>query len=395
MRRFVQRMIAAFKKGDLVLLLLCVIATAFGCLIVASTTNATSTPWRYLLVQIGASGAGILFYVFISSIDTEWFSEHRRGLLIFNTILLLLLVTPFGRSGGGNRSWLRFPFLPFDIQPAEICKITFVLILASVMAARQNNLSAPKSVLHMAWHLIVLFCLNYFISDDMGVSLIFVFIFVGMALSGGVHWVWFIGAIGALSLLVPIVWNIMPDDMYLKERIAVLFNPELDAAGTGARYQTVRALRSLTGGGMTGQGLFQGHRTQTQGALFAQHTDFIFSAIGEELGFIGCFFVVILLFLIVVRCFWVGLRSQDTLRRLVCFGVASALIFQIIVNVGMNIGVMPVIGLTLPFISYGGSSMITLYGMLGLVSGVFAHPQATSHERYIQPPMNTLGGYIQ
>lgn len=395
MRRFIVRMLDAFKRGDLVLLLLCVIATAFGCLMVASTTNATSTgPLRYLIIQIIAAGAGIFFYVFISSIDTEWFSERRRSLVVFNTVLLLLLI-PFGETISGNRSWLNFPFLPFNIQPAEICKITFVLIMASVITARQNNLASLTSIGHMVLHLGILFGLNYIISGDMGVSLIFAFIFVGMTLSGGVHWVWFVGAIGGLAVMAPIVWNLMPDGMYMKERIAVLFNPELDAAGTGARYQTVRALRSLTGGGLTGQGLFHGHRTQTNGALFAQHTDFIFSAIGEELGFVGCFLVVVLLFLIVIRCFWVGVRSPDMLRRLVCFGVASALIFQIIVNVGMNIGVMPVIGLTLPFISYGGSSIITLYAMLGLVSGVYAHPQATSHERYIRPPMNTLGGYIQ
>ena len=394
MRRFIMRMIEAFKKGDLVLLLLCVIATAFGCLIVASTTTAASSgPLRYLLVQIGASGAGILAYIFISSVDTEWFSERRRYLVIFNIILLLMLI-PFGRSGGGNRSWLRFPFLPFDIQPAEICKITYVLIMASVMTERQNNLSSLTSIGHMILHLGIVFGLNFIISGDMGVSLIFAFIFFGMTFAGGVHFFWFACACLAVAIVAPIAWHIMPDDMYMKQRIAVLFDPSLDAAGTGARYQTVRALRSLTGGSLTGQGLFQGHRTQTNGALFAQHTDFIFSAIGEELGFLGCFLVIVLLFLIVARCIWGGVRSQDMLRRLVCFGVASALVFPVIVNVGMNIGVMPVIGLTLPFISYGGSSSITLYTMLGLVSGVYAHPQATSHERYIRPPMNTLGGYM-
>lgn len=395
MRRYIQRWIEAFKKGDLVLLLLCVIATAFGCLMVASTTTATSTgPLRYLAIQILAAGAGVFFYVLISAVDTEWFSEHRRALVILNTFLLLLLI-PFGETISGNRSWLNFPFLPFNIQPAEICKITYVLIMASVMTAHQNNLSSLPSIGHMMLHLALLFGLNYILSGDMGVSLIFAFIFVGMTLTGGVHLIWFAGAGLCLLVLVPIIWNLMPDDMYMKERIAVLFDPSLDAAGTGARYQTVRALRSLTGGGLTGQGLFQGHRTQTSGALFAQHTDFIFSAIGEELGFIGCFLVLVLLFLIVARCIWVGIRSQDMLRRLVCFGVASALIFQIVINVGMNIGVMPVIGLTLPFISYGGSSIITLYAMLGLVSGVFAHPHATSHERYVRPPMNTTGGYLQ
>lgn len=392
MRRYLQRFADAFKKGDLVLLLLCLVATVFGCLMIASTTNATPTgPLRYLVIQIGASLAGVIAYVIMSSIDTEVFSEHRTAMVIFNTVLLLLLI-PFGETISGNRSWLSFPFLPFNIQPAEVCKITYILIMASVMTSHQNRLSSVPSVMHMVLHLGLLFGLNMVISGDAGVSLIFAFTFVGMAFAGGVHLVWFIGAGLGIAILAPIVWNLMPDDMYMKERIAVLFNPELDAAGTGARYQTVRALRSLTGGGLTGQGLFQGHRTQTNGALFAQHTDFIFSAIGEELGFVGCFLVVVLLFLIVARCIWVGIRSQDTLRRLVCFGVAAALIFQIVINVGMNIGVMPVIGLTLPFISYGGSSIISLYAMLGLVSGVYARPNATSHERYIRPPINSLGG---
>ena len=390
MRRYINRFAEAFRKGDLILLLLCVIATAFGCLVIASTTAATSAgPLRYMLVQIGASVAGILLYVIISSIDTEFFSEHRRTLVLFNTALLLMLI-PFGVTVSGNRSWLSFPFLPFNIQPAEICKISFILILASVMTSHQNNLSSPISVFHMTGHLLLLFGINYVISSDMGVSLIFAFIFFGMTFSGGVSLWWFLIVGGAAAVLAPIAWGILPDDNYMKTRIAVLFDPSLDPNGTGPLYQTVRALRSLTGGGLTGQGLFEGHRTQTTGALFAQHTDFIYSAIGEELGFVGCAAVLVLLCLIIGRCIWVGVRSQDTLRRLVCFGVASALIFQVIVNVGMNIGVMPVIGLTLPFISYGGSSIITLFAMLGLVSGVYAHPSATSHERYIRPPLRTL-----
>ncbi len=389
MRRYVQRFSEAFKKGDLVLLLLLVVATTFGCLMIASTTNATSAgALRYLIVQVGAAVAGVIIFVIISAIDTESLAEHRIPMVLFNTGLLLLLI-PFGQTISGNRSWLNFPFLPFNIQPAEICKITYVLIMASVMVANQNRLSGLRSVLHMAMHLGLLAGLNWLISGDAGVSLIFFGIFLGMTLAGGVSMFWFGVAGLGLALAFPIVWNVIMDD-YQQLRIEVLFRPELDPNGTGPLYQTVRALRSLTGGGLTGQGLFQGHRTQTPGALYAQHTDFIFCAIGEELGFVGCALVLLLLFLIVFRCIWVGVRSQDTLRRLVCFGVASSLIFQIVVNVGMCLGVMPVIGLTLPFISYGGSSIITLYAMLGLVSGVYARPNATSHERYIRPPLQHI-----
>ena len=353
MRRYLNKFTEAFRKGDLILLLLCVVTTAFGCLMIASATNASSAgALRYVAIQIIAALLGIFFYVVMSSIDAEKFSEMRLPLVIFNTVLLLLLI-PFGTDlGSGNKSWLDFPFLPFDIQPAEICKITYVLIMASVMASHQRNLSQIPSVLHMAFHLALVVGLNMLVSHDLGVSLIFVFIFIGMTYSGGVHFIWFVGAGGAIALLAPLIYNNFLDP-YQQNRIAVLFNPSLDEYGTGAMYHTVRALRSLTGGGLTGQGLFQGNRTQTYGALFAQHTDYIFAAIGEELGFLGCGLVLLLLLLIIARCIWVGIRSQDLLRRLICFGAASALIFQVVINIGMCIGVMPVIGLTLPFAGTG------------------------------------------
>ena len=392
LQRLTRRFIEAFRKCDRILLLLCIIATVFGGLMIASSTNGYDEgSLRYMLVHFGASAMGIFFYLLMSSVDTNWFSEKRTHLVIFNTVLLLLLI-PFGVRISGNRSWLSFPFLPFNIQPAEICKITYILIMASVMSSHQNNISSPKAVGHMLGHLILLFGINYIISGDMGVSLIFAFIFVAMTYSGGVNLIWYGLAAAIIVIAFPIIWGFILED-YQKKRIMVLFDPSLDEYGTGAMYHTIRAMRSLTGGGLSGQGLFEGNRTQS-GALFAQHTDYIFASIGEELGFLGCAAVLILLGLIVARCIWVGVHSPDYLRRLVCFGAAAALIFQIIVNVGMCIGVMPVIGLTLPFISYGGSSIITLYAMLGLVSGVYARPSPTSHERYIHAPIYYQGGHL-
>lgn len=386
LRKLPQKTKEAFQQCDKMLLTLCIVATAFGCLIIASTTNASSAgALRYLLIQIGTAIGGIFVYLLFSSIDANFFSEHRFKLVIFNILLLLMLI-PFGTDNGtGNKSWLKLPLVPFDIQPAEICKITFVLIMASVMASRQSIISKFSSVLHMGAHLILLFGLNMILSRDMGVSLIFGFIFIYMTIAGGVSLLWYLLAGGIIAVLAPFVWN-YGLDTYQQNRIAVLFNPALDPNGTGARYHTVRALKSLTGGGMMGQGLFQGNRTQ-RNLLFAQHTDFIFSAIGEELGFVGCALVLVLLFLIVARCIWVGLRSQDYLRRMICFGSAGALTFQIIINIGMCLDIMPVIGLTLPFISYGGSSLVTIYALMGLVSGVFARPKAPVHERYVRPPL--------
>ena len=386
MHRFIEELKDFSKKADWVLLIMCLVTAGFGLIVIASATQAPKfegTGPRYIIIQLVAIALGVFLFAVVSAIDVDFISEHRMALVLFNVFLLLLLI-PFGTdNGSGNRSWLHFPGFPVNIQPAEICKITYILIMASVMASHQNNISGIPSVMHMVLHLGLLVGLNMALSRDAGVSLIFVFIFIGMAFGGGVSLWWFALAIVAIAAAIPVAWPLLGE--YQQERILVLINPEFDKMGTGARYHSKINLQSLTGGGLTGQGLFNGNRTQG-GNLFAQHTDYIFSSIGEELGFFGCVLVMILELAIIARCIYVGVRCQDYMRRQICYGAASALMFQVMINVGMCIGVMPVIGLTLPLISYGGSSVVTIFAMLGLVSGAYARPQSLSHERYVQPP---------
>ena len=384
MRQYFEELKDFFKKGDIFLLVLCLIVSGFGLVCIASATSADKFDgnFRYLAIQTVSIGLGVLMYALVSSIDVDTLSEHRGLMVAFNCCLLLLLI-PFGTdNGSGNRSWLDFPLLPINIQPAEICKITYILIMASVMSAHQNTISHPVSVIHMGFHLMLLVGLNLALSSDMGVSLIFVFIFIGMTFAGGVSLWWFALAIGGITAAFPILWQFLGD--YQKNRILILFDDSIDPQGINERYHANMNLKSITGGGLTGQGLFNGNRTQG-GNLFAQHTDYIFSSMGEELGFIGCVAIMLLELAIIARCIYVGVRCQDYMRRLVCYGAASALMFQVMINVGMCIGVMPVIGLTLPLISYGGSSVVTIFAMLGLVSGAYARPQSLSHERYVQP----------
>ena len=359
MHRFIEELKDFSKKADWVLLILCLVTAGFGLIVIASATNAPKFMGnaRYIIIQLVAIGLGVLMFALVSSIDVDVISEHRMAMLVFNTVLLLLLI-PFGTDNDtGNRSGLDFPLIPVNIQPAEICKITYILIMASVMASHQNNISGIPSVMHMVLHLGLLVGLNMALSRDAGVSLIFVFIFIGMAFGGGVSLWWFALAIGAIAAAIPVVWPLLGE--YQQERILVLIDPTFDAQGIGARYHSKINLQSLTGGGLTGQGLFNGNRTQG-GNLFAQHTDYIFSSIGEELGFFGCVIVMLLELAIIARCVYVGVRCQDYMRRQICYGAASALMFQVMINVGMCIGVMPVIGLTLPLISYGGSSVVTI-----------------------------------
>lgn len=383
MRRYLNELRDFTKKGDMVLLVLLLIVSGFGLIIIASATSADKFEgnFRYLAVQTVSIGLGVLMYAMVSSLDLDIMSEHRNAMVIFNTLLLLLLITPLGTDNNtGNRSWLKFPLI--NIQPAEICKLTYIIIMASVMASHQNNISSIPSVMHMVLHLGLLVGLNMAMSRDAGVSLIFVFIFIGMAFAGGVSLWWFVLALVSIGVAFPVLWPFL--GKYQQNRILILFDDTIDPQGINERYHYKINLQSLTGGGLTGQGLFNGNRTQG-GNLFAQHTDYIFSSIGEELGFLGCVVVMLLELAIIARCIYVGVKTPDYMRRLVCFGAASALMFQDMVNIGMCIGTMPVIGLTLPLISYGGSSVVTIFAMLGLVSGAHARPQSLSHERYVQP----------
>ena len=383
MRRYFEELKDFVKKGDMILLILCLCVAGFGVICIASATSAEKfgSNIKYLIIQVVSIGLGTLMYALVSSIDLDYLSEHRGVMVAFNVFLLLMLISPLGTDNNtGNRSWINTGIVM--VQPAEICKITYIIINASVMASHQNRISHPVSIIHMLMHLGLLVGLNLALSSDMGVSLIFVFIFIGMAFAGGVSLWWFALAIGSIAAAFPILWQFL--GQYQRNRILILFDPTIDPQGINERYHSKINLQSLTGGGMTGQGLFQGNRTQS-GALFAQHTDYIFSSMGEELGFVGCVFIMILELAVIARCIYVGIRCQDYMRRLVCYGAASALMFQLMINVGMCIGVMPVIGLTLPLISYGGSSVVTIFAMLGLVSGAYARPASLSHERYVQP----------
>ena len=383
MRHYIEELKDFPKKGDMFLLILCLIVAGLGLVAIASATSAPKFEgnFRYLAVQTVSICLGVVMYAMVSSIDLDFLSEHRLAMVAFNCFLLLLLITPLGTdNNSGNRSWLKLPLL--NVQPAEICKITYIIIMASVMSSHQNRISHPISVIHMGMHLMLLVGLNLVVSSDMGVSLIFVFIFIGMTFAGGVSLWWFAAAGGAIAVATPILWQFL--GQYQRNRILILFDETIDPMGINERYHSKINLQSLTGGGLTGQGLFNGNRTQG-GNLFAQHTDYIFSSMGEELGFVGCVLIMLMELAIIARCIYVGVRCQDYMRRVVCFGAASALMFQVMINTGMCIGVMPVIGLTLPLISYGGSSVVTIFAMLGLVSGAYARPQSLSHERYVQP----------
>ena len=212
--------------------------------------------------------------------------------------------------------------------------------------------------------------LYYVISSDMGSALVYIFIFAAMAFVAGVAARWFIIALLGGGAAFYLLWELDKIPDYMKERFMVVFDHDLDPLGAG--WQQTRSLLTLGGGRIFGQGLFRGTQTQSEAAssLPHRHTDFIFSVIGEELGLVGCLLTLALLTAIILRCLYVARHAKTRLEGYACIGVASVVIFQVIINVGMCLFVMPVIGLTLPFISYGGSSLVMLFACMGLVSGV-------------------------
>ena len=189
-------------------------------------------------------------------------------------------------------------------------------------------------------------------------------------------------ATGALTAAAPTIWTHLSDDR--RNRILVLFDASIDPDAQNERYQVNRSIRALQNGGIRGQGLYNGTMVQSS-SLPMQRNDFIFSAIGEELGMLGCLAVLLLLSAVIIRIIHVGIKSGNYMNRLICVGIAGMMASQILINVGVCLGLVPVIGLTLPFFSYGGSSLVTMFFAMGIVSGINMRPAPDVHARYIRP----------
>jgi rod shape determining protein RodA len=196
----------------------------------------------------------------------------------------------------------------------------------------------------------------------------------------GLKLYWFLFGAAAMAIVIPIAWNNFLSSGQ-KERILAPYDSTIDPEGYGVNWEPSRAKLALASGRLTGTGLYQGTQTQSD-AIDSKHADYIFAAIGEELGMIGCIVVILLLTAIILRCVYVGLHSRSTFGMLVCFGVAAAFAFQTFENIGMCLGLTPVIGVALPFFSYGGSSLFTSFAAMGIVSGIHYKPKPAQYTTF-------------
>ena len=376
------RLLEIFKKGDMILLALCAVASVFGIVMIYAATYVEGNT-RMIIIQTASLFAGIVVYLGMTALDIDILAGQRTILFLFNAIFIAMLLVWGIEGSTGNRSWLHFSFLPFNIQPAEVCKLTYIVILAKTMSIHRNRVSSLRCVSNIKLNMLFIVGEIVVISKDMGVALIFVFIFLVMAYAGGVSGWWFLGGAGAFAAVSPYLWShILRNDQ--KNRILAIIDPSIDPTGEGVLWQTNKNLEALRNGGLSGQGLFHGDLTNA-GTLPARHTDSIFCSIGEQLGLIGCLVVLLLLLALVARCIYVGMKSPDYMNRLICIGIASMFLFQILINIGVCLGLFPVIGLALPFFSYGGSSLMTSFMAAGIVSGIRMRPAPDISAHYIRP----------
>ena len=359
------------KKADMVLLGLCLVSTIYGIVLIASATHYTNS-YREVIVQGAAAVIGLFAYFIFSVLDMEHYSEKWQWFLLFNLGFIALLLTPLGTGKYGNKAWLTASWLPTSIQPAEIVKLTFTVLLARQMAWFRDNrkMRGFGSLFWPAAHAGLMFVWIVAISSDAGSGLVYLMIYAGMALAAGLAWYWFAAGLSLMGIGVGalVLWEKLPSHML--QRFIVLFDHSYAPDGVG--WQQTRSLMAIGSGGLFGQGLFNGIQTQSAFSenLPERETDFIFAVCGEELGMVGCLVIIVLEFLLVYRCFQTARLAKTTMGSYICVGLATMLMFQTIENIGMCLYVMPVIGLTLPFFSYGGSSIVTLLAAMGIISGV-------------------------
>lgn len=347
------------RNLDLPLVFLILLNAAFGFLMISSAGGS-----KYLMIQVLAFLLGVVGVVILMVLDYDYLSRISYYLYGVGILLLILVLIPgIGAVRGGARSW--FLLGPVNFQPAELMKLFFIILFAKKLSDYQEHLNRPKSLIFLLSFLVIIFVL-LLLQPDFGTAAVFGGIALVMLFTAGISWRYLLYGFCSLGALFPLLWFVVLQD-YQKNRLITAFRPELDP--TGAGYHAVQSKTAVGSGKLFGTGLYKGS-SQVGNLLPERHTDFIYSAICEELGMIGGILVIALLVLLIYRCMHIGLNARNALGRHICTGVAAMLGFQVFENIGMCIGLFPVTGITLPFYSYGGSSMITTMLAMGLVLSV-------------------------
>ncbi|MFH0244361.1 rod shape-determining protein RodA [Streptomyces sp. HK10] len=365
---------SVLRRLDWTLLLACVALSAIGSLLVWSATrNRTELnegdPQHFLWRHLISLAIGVAL-----SVGTVWLGHRRlRGavpvLYALSVLLTLLVLTPLGATINGQRAWLDLG-AGLSLQPAEFAKITIILGMAMLLAARVDagdRLHPDHRTVVQALAMAAVPIGIVMLMPDMGSVMVLVVIVLGALLASGASNRWIIGLLATGGLGAVLVWQLGVLDEYQINRFAAFANPALDPSGAG--YNTNQARIAIGSGGLYGKGLFEG--SQTTGRFVPeQQTDFVFTVAGEELGFLGAGLIILLVGVVLWRACRIALETTELYGTIVAAGIIAWFAFQSFENIGMTMGIMPVAGLPLPFVSYGGTSMFAVWIAIGLLQSI-------------------------
>ncbi len=357
------------KRADIILWLLLAGISTYSLLLLKSVSRAT--PDDYFRTQVMAIGPGVCGAVFVSLMDYADLAGFWK--LITGFSIFLMIYTYFfgeriqGSGGVDARAWIQI--LGRTFQTSELVKVAFMITYAKHldMVKSRGRLDEFPQVVLLGCHALV-FLLLCQLQGDTGATVVFFFMFVAMSLAAGVQLRYFAILAGMILVGLPLAWRyIMPD--YQKARFIAVFNLDDPDVRLQDGYQQWQGRISIGSGKLKGQGLFEGSRVASNVVVF-QQSDFIFSVAGEELGFIGCVLIMVLLLLFMLKVLHVAGSARDELGRFICYGYFGWIALQSVANIGMCVAMLPAMGVTLPFFSAGGSSAACLYLGFGLVQSV-------------------------
>jgi len=357
--------IEQFKKLDWSLIIVVLLLTAVGLLSNYSISKETASNifTRQLIYVI----LGFLLMFALVFVDYRIFRDHNFILLGFYFLGILFLGTILVMGGEirGASSWLRIGKLSFE--PVELIKLAIILVLAKYFSLRHIEVSRFRHLIISGLYILIPFVL-LLLQPELGYILIIILTWLAIVTVAGIRIRHLIILLLIGLIVVSFSWFYVLKD-YQKERVLTFLNPHSDPWGQG--YHIIQSIIAVGSGKLLGRGL--GHGTQSQlNFLPEQHTDFIFATIAEEWGFLGSFFILILFGILFFRLIKISLSSSNNFARLFAIGAATMMSLEVIINIGMNMGLFPIMGIPLPFISYGGSSMVMNFVTLGIIQGIAA-----------------------
>lgn len=370
MKEYSNGFLSKLKKIDLFVLICPILLSFLSCLLLWGGKDVFESGGKKFAVQVISALIGILIMLLLSTMDYETvFSRFEIWFFFISIGLMLLTIVMNLGSSKTNKNWISIPGIPFNIQPAEIVKVFFIVTFSRHCDRVKKEINKPKNVFFLALHAGII-CGLILITGDLGTVLIYMAIIAVILFMSGLSLWYFIGIGIVFVLIFPIVWSRLA--YYQQMRIIAGFNPEIDPTDYG--YQAIMSKKAIIAGGFKGAGLTGGTVYST---VPESHSDFIFCVLAEKFGFIGTFLYIAVMIVLVIRIFILAYRSRKNYASLICVGFAAMLIAQMLENIGMCLALLPVIGITLPFFSYGGSSMISMYLCMGVIQSI-----VTNNEKY-------------